>query len=324
MKHFNALLFGLLMLGIGTLSAQNDVKFEIRHFLGGTPFALNMAAQNNMENDFNVTRLEYYISQIDIAHDGGQVTRIDSFWLLVNAKDPLLADLGTYNIDQVESISFYIGVEQPFNHLDPAQYPLSHPLAPKAPSMHWGWASGYRFLAIEGFAGSNLGQLYQLHGLGNENYYQTQVDSPTVTATPNGMVISLDADYAGILHNIDVSSGLIVHGSADEASQALGNMPAYVFSPASATTSVDDQLAAPAFRLYPNPTSSGYTFLKLEEPAFESLQVQLLDMTGKKLFETSLQPGTAEVRIPVGEAGFYLLSLMQENKMMETRKLIVK
>ena len=103
-------LFSLILLLSNNLWAQKDVKFEIRHWLGNSPFAFNMPSQNNLAHDFNVTRLEYYISEISIVHDSGLVMRVPDTSFLINPSVQTLVDLGNFAVDQVEGISFHVGL----------------------------------------------------------------------------------------------------------------------------------------------------------------------------------------------------------------------
>src|SRR5690606_31314969 len=97
-----------------------------------------------------------------------------------------------------------------------------HPLGPKSPSMHWGWTAGYRFVAYEGSGGTNFSQTWQLHGLGNENYFQVTAD---VDVVDEGGVLMMDlnADYTRGVENIDLAAGTISHGTTSEAKTILEN-----------------------------------------------------------------------------------------------------
>ncbi len=195
-----------LILCLATLlplsNAQNDINLSIFHKLANEEFNLNQAANNNLEHDFKITRLEYYISEISLIHDGGTETLIEDLWILVNASSKTEVELGNYDINTVEKIVFHIGVDPAHNHLDPSTYEASHPLAPKAPSMHWGWTAGYRFVALEGHGGPALDQLVQLHGLDDKNYFTTEVVLDK-TAENGILNIQLDADYTRALEDIE-------------------------------------------------------------------------------------------------------------------------
>ncbi len=45
---------------------------------------------------------------------------------------------------------FYLGLEAPDNHADPAKFPAGHPLNANLNGLHWDWQGGYIFLALEG------------------------------------------------------------------------------------------------------------------------------------------------------------------------------
>jgi hypothetical protein len=324
MKNKNILLLATLLFVFNLSWAQKDVKFNINHLLDGSPFAFNTATQNSMGHDFDVSRLEYYISEIEITHDTGKVTKINDFWLLINASQQTLVDLGSLNIDQVEAISFHVGVDEVNNHADPSQYPSTHPLGPKAPSMHWGWAAGYRFVAIEGKSGASLAYDYQLHGLGDNNYFKTTITSPKLTPFANGVVIGLNAEYTGILQGINLSSGVIEHGEYREARQALLNFQNHVFTGEVTNTAIDDELVRQSFQLYPNPTSNGGSTLTLDEVATENFSVVVSDLIGRKILQTELNIGQKEVSIPVYTSGIFVVSLIKEGRLAATQKLVVK
>ena len=107
MKNRNILLFATLLFVFNLSWAQKDVKFHINHLLDGSPFAFNTAAQNSMGHDFDVSRLEYYISGIEITHDTGKVTSINDFWFLINPSQQTLVDLGNLNIRPCFKGSFF-------------------------------------------------------------------------------------------------------------------------------------------------------------------------------------------------------------------------
>ena len=77
---------------------------------------MEATASNNIGSTFHFTRVQYYLSQISIIHDGGTETLMEDTWILVNAEEDTQVDLGDHAITQVEAIHFYIGVEEEVNH----------------------------------------------------------------------------------------------------------------------------------------------------------------------------------------------------------------
>jgi len=133
----------ILAFAFFTLSSNAQVNTELRiyHMLGSQAFQMSTTAQNDLGHDFQVERLQYYVSNFSVVHDGGTETAVNVDTIaLMNAADGIFStiELGSLNITSVESVKFYIGVPQPTNNADPSLYGPDHPLAPQSPSMHWG------------------------------------------------------------------------------------------------------------------------------------------------------------------------------------------
>lgn len=309
----------LTLFALQAVQAQTNVTFRIWHRLGANPFAYGDVGTNNMPNDFKVDRLEYYISDIVLVHDGGIETPVPQTWILADGSAPVDQALGSFNITTLESVKFGIGVGPDVNHDDPSAWPSTHPLSPQNPSMHWGWNSGYRFVAMEGWAGANFSQMWQIHALGDNNYYTTEV----VTAgfpQGNDLIISIYGDYARAVENIEVSTGPITHGETGEARTLLQNFSSRVFTPAPVAVGLDNSQLANAFHLYPNP-SNGRSNVVFEGNMGQGMEVQVNDLTGRTLQRHTL-PTDGRMHIDLPQ-GLYLVSLIQDNQAISTKKLIV-
>jgi hypothetical protein len=151
MKKILFLLISILT--FNKIHAQKNVTLIINHKLGANNFAFNTTAQNDLMQNFQITRVDYYISGIKIIHDGGQITPVQDY-ILVKGSYSVSEPLGSMNVTNVEGIKFSIGVDSPANNEDPAL--KLGPLAFQTPSMHWGWGAGYRFVALEGKVGNTL------------------------------------------------------------------------------------------------------------------------------------------------------------------------
>lgn len=318
-----SLLIAISFLMFSTSSfAQNNVQFNINHKLGDADFAMQTAAKNNLDNDFKVTRLEYYISEISIVHDGGTETSFDNLWVLVNASEATQIDLGDSDINDVEMLKLHIGVDYDHNHLDPSSYPSSHPLAPKNPSMHWGWNPGYRFVALEGISGNNFNQDFQLHGLDDDNYFLTEIPISTQSAN-NEIIINIDADYTRSLENIDISQGVIVHGGYGAAQQCLLNFKNFVFSEASEISSTIDFSEVSKFEVFPNPTHANAS-VTLETSQDLNYQVSVTDVLGKQIMFFDAVKSNSTIDLSLSNAGFYFVHLIKEGQTVITKKLVSK
>lgn len=301
-------------------TAQITTELRIYHKLGTQEFQFNTTTQSSTNQDYQITRLQYYLTKFTVIHDGGQETIVDQATVaLINGEDGTysVVELGALNLTNVEGVKFHIGVHSPVNNEDPSLYPSDHPLAPQSPSMHWGWASGYRFLVYEGKGGANFSQTFQMHGLGNNNYFETTVNA--VGQNVGGtMYIVLDADYTLGVETIDVAAGVIAHGVDAEDKTLLENFRDYVFSQSSevlvAGTEEQDQLLD--WTAYPNPTS-GEVNLNLD-PSIEFDEIIVTNTLGQKVLSTN----TVNTSIILDEAGVYFIQLISDGNVLGTKRII--
>ena len=306
-----------------TVSANAQINTELRiyHMLGTQAFQLSTTTQNNLGQDFQVDRLQYYVSNFSVVHDGGTETAISGDTIaLMNAADGNFStvELGELNITNVEGVKFHIGVPQPTNNEDPSLYSPDHPLAPQSPSMHWGWASGYRFLAYEGKGGMNFSQTFQMHGLGNNNYFQTSVVA-TGQVVNGTLVIALDADYTRGVEGIDVTNGVIAHGVDQEDLTALQNFRDYVFSASTQDlTASQNEQELVDWTIYPNPTLSGEINIAYDEATID--EVQVTNAMGQLI--QSIETSKDLTAVMLEEPGVYFVSLLQNGSSVATKRIV--
>jgi hypothetical protein len=300
--------------------AQAPVNLSIYHKLGAIDFAYYLPSQNNTPNgDFKLTRMEYYLTNFSIIHDGGQTTQIpDSLAALVKAGQPTTIALGNYNFSNIEGIKFYVGVPKNLNHKDPALQPNGSPLAYQAPSMHWGWISGYQFIALEGLTSIGLNELTELHAFGDLNYFETTVLSPG--SILNGeYYININADYNRALENIDISTGLIVHGDFLQANTMIENFNNYVFS-SSNSLAETTELSDFDISIYPIPSNGSFTITTPSE--FIGDLIKLYTPDGKLLENYNLKNGVNQLNIKVDYSGILILEFYQNNEKLFSKKVI--
>ncbi len=313
----------LIFFAIITGYAQQNIKLNINHKLINQNFALQQASTNNLGNSFNVDRMQYYMSKFTVIHDGGQTTDATGIYALVDAANPSLIDLGSMNVTNVEGIKFYIGVNTPQNNQDPSLWPASHPLAPKSPSMHWGWASGYFFIAMSGNGGSSLNNTYELHGLGNANYFSQTINTGALMVGSD-LVITINADYAEGLKNINVASGVISHGSTGQAAVIIANFRDFVFSAATNSTSTgikENSFSNNNVIVYPNPSSTGLFIFNTTNLPSNARNIQVTDVTGRLIRNIALEEinGT---ELKLDNKGIFFLNLTDGEKILLTQKVV--
>ena len=280
MNHRKILILVCLFCAKALAFSQTEVVLQLNHNVDGQPFLLGQTYEVD-STQVSFDRMQYYMCDFVVTHDGGQETALIDKYILVNADDNEVHSLGEWDIQSVESVSFGIGVDSAHNvGIDPTTYPPGHPLGPHQQSMHWGWASGYRFLAFEGYSGDELSNQSQVHALGDVNFFH-QSHPVSGESVGNALVLALIADYAHLFVDLPLDDGFFVHGAFGAATQMMVNMRDLVFEPGTATRV--ERPVASEIRIFPNPTTE---FVCLRGAhCTEAKQWVIYDAAGKWLLE---------------------------------------
>ncbi len=311
--RFIALFLCSILLHSMASMAQTPVELHITHKLGTADFAFNTATTNNLGHSFNLSRVQYYISQISITHDGGTITEVPGHYILANANANIISHLGSYSITNVEGVTFYIGVDTPANHADPSLQPADHPLAHQTPVMHWGWASGYRFAAVEGKCGASLDKNFEVHALGDNNYGHTSI-TVTGTLVDGKIIIPLYADYSQLLNDIDATATMIVHGETDQSVTLLRNIRTFVFAPGTPVTTGTDNINTPAtaVRIFPNPSPDGSITIGFDN-AQPQCHILVSDILGRHITAVHKAANQTSVKLQLPGNGLYMMQVQNQD-----------
>ena len=126
-----------------TLGAQpKELVLNFHHTMDGQALTNALVGINNLGNQFKYSRLQYYVDDIEIIYNQGDTFSYPGV-LLIDAlsEENTKVNLGSLDFNSISAVRFAVGVGPDLNNLDPSVYPTTHPLAPKFPSMHWGWAA---------------------------------------------------------------------------------------------------------------------------------------------------------------------------------------
>lgn len=293
----------LVVFIVVTAARSGEIALVFNPLMNGSPASIGRVVPlDNGRYFFKLTRLQYYVSGITLYHDGDKQTDAKFVYLLVNVADGPRYVIGSYDVGQIDSVVFYIGVDKATNHLDPTLYPAGHPLALQDPSMHWGWAAGYRFIALEGLTGNSPQQTMaevQLHSV-DDTLYRRIVMKGTQVSTATGSDIVIDAEYGSLFDGIDASPGIVLHGYGPETITLTENMASRVFSPAVVST-VQTTEWTPTVSVGPNPTSELVSVTSNEENA----TVRIFDTMGRLVATAVLNGGTSTISVAMLPPGSY-------------------
>ena len=295
-----------------------ELVLTIDHTMASVPLTSSSVGVNNLGNQFNFSRLEYYMGDIQVIYDNDSVFNYPEV-VLIDALDAATTNLylGSQSLDSVTAVRFAIGVGTTLNHLDPSIYSSQSPLAPKSPSMHWGWSAGYRFIAAEGMGSSSLNQGFELHGLGDVNYAMQTISTSGVAVGTDTLEIKLVANYDALTQGIAVGQGVISHGESGSARQSLVNMNNHVFSSSEGNAALSDKELEPLdFAIYPNPANGSFWIR-----ATLGSKIEVINVLGQ-IIETRTAKNSNE-RFVMETTGVYIV-ILRQGKSISTERVVVR
>ena len=214
------ILLTLVILSNSTVFGQKNIFLEIAPVFQNANLQMNLNYTGWDGKTFKLDHFDYYLSELQITHDGGIVTLIDSVFLVEPQNHTLL--VGNLPINQIEKINFMIGVPKPLNTqngadaIDISLYPEIHPMSFQTPSMYWGWQAGYMHMIIGGYADNNgdgtLEAYFEMHNLGNNNQQLVEIPNVIQTNSANDQIdIYVNCHVDRWINNIPLSTVGILH-----------------------------------------------------------------------------------------------------------------
>lgn len=178
------------------------LRLEFEPQWQGRPLALNQTLSNSLVNGLSISRFDGLLSQLAVQKtDGTWVESRDWFVFLSAEKQRLNAVADGLLPQEFQAVRFQVGVDAAIDSGDPQTWPADHPLHPDVCGLHWGWRSGYVFLALEGHWEKNgskpRGFSYHLAGAAKPMFVELPVKFSG--ARPNTLRVAIE--LAAILEN---------------------------------------------------------------------------------------------------------------------------
>jgi hypothetical protein len=331
MKHLPALLLAFAFASGAFAQTTHQVVVSFHHKVGSETLDLN----NTVFTIWNgkkakLTFAKFYVSKIEIKQLDGTMMPLSDQYLLVDAGDPTAEyGLGEWPVEAVQGVKMGLGVDADHNHLDPTTYPSHHPLAPQNPSMHWGWAAGYTFMAIEGEVDNNGDgipeTIFQFHNL-NDLLYKTIELSGSATAENDTLHLHFDLDYIKLFNNLALGVPFINHGSNSQNQQMMNNAANESFVTMPAASAVHEVLQNSLnVSAAPNPASAE-TLIRYELPAAEMLDLVLTNSLGQSVRTLNGLPASGTTRLTTADLpeGVYQYAFFEKGKLVARKQLVVK
>lgn len=304
--------------------SQTQINLNIKHQAAGEVFSYENPITNNLSDPIDASIIRYYLSGISLIHDGGIQTNINDLFVLADAGFENFIELGVFdNIQSLEQIKFHIGLPYQVNHSDISAYPEDHPLSFQNPSMHWGWALGYRFLIAEGDNGLNLGNSFQIHTTGDSNYKTLFLDA-AFTIEGNSATINILAEVPNLFKDINMANAIYNHGENAESAVAIENLATSVFTIGDMVVNNMDVLQANQFVVAPNPTQTGSVDIQIDMPIASTYDVQIINQLGQTEQAFNFSGTQFSKSIQGLTSGMYFIQMNNAQGAAITQKLIVQ
>jgi len=331
MKRFSALFLLFVAFTAFTFAQNNQVVLSFDHKAGADPLVLNQTVFSIWNNKkVKISRAEFYISEVEINQSDNTKTPLTNRYLLVNANAPAAEfDLGAWAVQAANGVTLHLGVPEAVNHLDPTFYPSSHPLAPKNPSMHWGWTPGYRFMAIEGKVDNNNDGVpettFEFHNLGDALYKTLELTGTTQAA--NGELhLHFVLDYAQLFKNMAMTGNLIQHGSVAPNIAMMNNAASQNFLSMLTTSASNDVLTNSLnVKASPNP-ANGETLIQYELPTAAWMNLTVTNTLGQTVRNVAGLPASGSINLETANLpeGVYQYAFYENGNLLARKQLVVK
>jgi hypothetical protein len=179
---------------------------NIQHKFGKSNYTPNQPYVDDENRVILITRIQYYLANIELTHDGGQTVLINRQHILMDGETSVY-NLGTVSpeIQHLEALNLDLGVDPSLNNSRPVNHPLGHALAEN--SMYSDDQQSYIFLSIEGMIDTDGDQTpdkpFSFHATGDQLLRNLTIEA---TANRNGteLKINLVANIANWLKDIDL------------------------------------------------------------------------------------------------------------------------
>ena len=304
------------------------LQLEIEPEWQGKPLVLNQKLSSERISEISVSRLDGLLSQLALQRADGSWLESEQWHVFLSTeKQRLSAMADGLPAQEFKAIRFRVGVDAKTDTSDPQIWPPEHPLHPDVCGLHWGWTSGYVFLAIEGHwkpeTNRTSGFSYHLAGAQEPMW----VELPVKFSGAQPTTIRLTLDVAAIL-----SAGEVVREAVSTHSRkgdplalrlkervtrsfAVKNVQADIYQP---KTVVQGITQSPPAGTTPSPLTISERLPKVKLPTDNPLTVEGVEL-GRRLFhETKLSKNNSQScatchdqtkafadgrRISIGESG---------------------
>ena len=307
MRHSISILI-LFLISFSALGQTKEVSINFIHKYNDANLNFDSTYVVDGSTPIKFDRLEYYLHINSLSNNDGDITYLSDKYILVNPSQNQY-NIGSFEISDMSTLLFNIGVAPEINHDDPSLWKDSHPLAPQIPSMHWGWAAGYIFVALEGMIDKDQDGIFetviQYHAV-DDSYYSEIMISDAMIETNTSVEIHINVNYNKLIENIGTNEGGVYHGLHDENQLLINNFINNNVFTIPENLNLKETFISNA--VFPNPFSNTIQ-LNLNENSI----VKVYNSLGILVNEYKLDKGQQQINTHTLLNGVYILSIQSKS-----------
>ena len=308
--------------------SQKDLFLTLKPVFGTQDYQMQTNYVGNNGKVVKLNYLKYYLGDLSIVHDGGQILDLsESVYLIGDTTFTLF--LGQQTVNQIEEVNFLVGVPSRFNTQagslaqDISLYPEFSALSFQSPSMYWGWSSGYMHMITGGKADGNNDNIpesyFELHNLGNNN--QQMVTNNNViqaNTSANQVELNFDCHIDRWLNGINLATLGILHDETGLNITAMQNVNTQVVfdQPANADISIVGESAI-QFSSQQGAIQCSWT------GQLSETEITLFDSFGREMRKQSLGNTAGQFTWIGLTPGMYFVQYADEKGQAQSRQVLV-
>lgn len=184
-------------------AALQDLGLEFRLLNQGLPLRLGaMEISDGAGEKLSITRADFLLSGFALQRlDGSWLESANWFAVIRPGEGVVRARVEGVPVGSYQAVRWVIGLDEATDHADPNAYPPDHPLNAQVNGLHWGWQSGYVFMALEGHRGQKGGFSYHLAGAEN----RMGLELPVKLNLPDSGTLQVDFDVAAVFGKLELA-----------------------------------------------------------------------------------------------------------------------
>ena len=295
-KYFTTLVLSFSVL---VLYAQKSVFLNISPVFNSNPLQMGVEVQHNSGEVYALDHFDYYVSDITLTHDGGQLTTVEQAVYIVEPDNHVL-NLGNLALENIEDIGFTVGVPARFNTqqgteaMDISLYPETHPLSYQSPSMYWGWSFGYMHMIIGGGEGSNY---FELHSVGPTLQRQVNLSVVQTNVSESQIDLYIQCNVDEWVNGLELSTTGVIHGATVLNELIMDNvLTEDVFTLSPSATSMLLNHSAP--NIYTWEDQIIYSNLTAE-----TSKITLFDQMGRQILNADISSSNGSIQLAENHSG---------------------